>query len=236
MEKIIHQSRTTEVAATATRMIGAFKKSDRDADAFLTTTFTALEQEVNRLTVAINRSKAESELEIKDELRDDSLRSLHYLLVAFINHPDAEIKAATEAVTAIFEKYGLSIISESYASESAMINSLLLDLEDSDLATAIAKLPGCTGIITGLKNSQVDFEETRIAYEEEKGAESTKDSATVIKKEVVTMINDKLVVYLRAMNQVDMETYGSFYLTITEVISDNNEVVKKRSKKNTTTV
>ena len=224
-------SRTTEVAAAATRMISAFKQSDSGADTYLTTTFAILEQETNRLTVAINRSKAESELEMKDELRDDSLRSLHFLLVAFLNHPGPEIRAAAETVSAIFEKYGLSIIRESYATESAMVNSLLLDLEDPDLVTAIGKLPGCTGIVTGLKNSQVDFEETRIAYEEEKGAESTKDSATVIKKSVVRLINDKLVVYLRAMVQVDEATYGEFARTIAQIIADNNEQVKKRHKK-----
>ena len=229
-------SRTTEVAAAATRMIGAFKNNDWSADAYLSSTFATLEQETTRLTVAIKRSKAESELEMKDEIRDDRLRSLYYLLVAFLNHPDPEIRAAAEAVTATFEKYGLSIIRESYATESAMVNSLLMDLEDSDLVTASAKLPGCAEIVAALKKSQTDFEETRIAYEEGKGAESTKDSATVIKKSVVRLINDKLVVYLRAMNQVDVETYGSFYLTIAEVISDNNEVVKKRSKKNTSII
>ena len=48
---------------------------------------------------------------------------------------------------------------------------------------------------------------------------------------MVIIINDKLVVYLRAMIQVDESTYGDFTRTIAEIIDDNNEVVKKRRKK-----
>jgi hypothetical protein len=38
-------------------------------------------------------------------------------------------------------------------------------------------------------------------------------------------------VYLRAMEVVDVETYGAFARTIATIIAENNEVVKKRRKK-----
>ncbi len=231
IEKIIHQSRTTEVAAVATLMIGAFNKSDWSADAFLTTSFAALAQQRNRLTIAINRSKAESELEMKDELRDDRLRGLNYLLVAFINHPDPEIRAAAETIEAVFDKYGLSIVRKSYGVESALVNSLLIDLEDEALAASIAKIPGCAEIIAGLKMAQADFEETRITYEEDKGKEGMEESATTIKKAVLAIINDQVVVYLRAMSQVDPGLYGDLTRTLNEIISESNIQVKKRTKK-----
>ncbi len=56
-------------------------------------------------------------------------------------------------------------------------------------------------------------------------------NATIIKKEVVTVINKKIVVYLRAMFQVNELTYGNFARTIAQIITDNNEAVKKRRKK-----
>ncbi len=57
------------------------------------------------------------------------------------------------------------------------------------------------------------------------------ENATTIKKEVVNIINNNLVVYLRAMEQVDEPTYGNFARTIAQIIANNNEVVKKRRKK-----
>jgi len=48
---------------------------------------------------------------------------------------------------------------------------------------------------------------------------------------VVNLINDKLVVYLRAMMQVNDATYGDIGRTVGEIIDANNEVVKKRRKK-----
>jgi hypothetical protein len=53
----------------------------------------------------------------------------------------------------------------------------------------------------------------------------------VVKKEVLGIINDKIVVYLRAMEQVDPATYGAFTSTCAQMIADNNEQVKKRNKK-----
>ena len=56
-------------------------------------------------------------------------------------------------------------------------------------------------------------------------------NATALKKDVIEIINDKIVIYLRAMEIVVPDTYGNFARTIAQIIADNNEVVKKRRKK-----
>ncbi len=224
-------SRVTEVDAVSIRMIGAYKNTTLSSDAHLVKIFSALESESVLLTSAIRRLKDESVLEEKDEVRDDNVRAVHYLTLGFMHHPDPAVKAAAEKVEKVFDNYGLSITGESYATESSLVNSLLADLAKPKLQAAIALLSGLTEIIAALQAAQTDFEETRIAYEEEKAKEGTLENATAIKKEVVAIINDQLVVYLRAMIQVDEPTYGNFARTIAEIIADNNEVVKKRRKK-----
>jgi hypothetical protein len=52
-----------------------------------------------------------------------------------------------------------------------------------------------------------------------------------LKKEEVTVINENLVVYLNAMQQVNAEMYGEFANTIKVIIAENNETVKRRTKK-----
>lgn len=224
-------SRVTEVDAVSMRMLGAYQTTSLSSDPHLSTMFTELESLSAALTAAINRSKAESDLEEKDEARDTQIRALYYLVMGFLHHPDAAIQQAAQTVNKVFEKYGVSITGESYATESSLIASLLDELSKQKIQNAIALLPGCADVITALQAAQQAFEAARITYEQEKAQESTQASATKQKPELVALINDKIVVYLRAMEVVDEETYGAFARTIATIIAENNEVVKKRRKK-----
>lgn len=231
IEKIIFNSRITEIDAASMRMIGAYQNTSLSSDAHLSAMFADLETESLDLTAAINRSKAESQLDAKDSLRDEQVRALFYLVKGFLYHPQAEVKSAAETVEKVLESYGLDITGESYSTESSLIASLLDDLSKQKIQEAIALLPGCAEIITALQTAQADFETTRIAYEEEKAQESTELNASTIKKKVVGIINDRIVVYMRAMEVVDEPNYGAFARTIATIIAENNEVVKKRRKK-----
>ena len=48
---------------------------------------------------------------------------------------------------------------------------------------------------------------------------------------MVGTINERIVVYLRAMEIVNEPMYGALARTVAEIIAENNEVVKKRRKK-----
>ena len=225
IEKLIAKSRTTEVADASMRMIVAFGQWNFETDTHLTSIFNDLGSKTEWLTAAINRAKAESELELKDEVRDNNLRSLYYLITGFTHHPDAEIKAAAVMLAKLFDNYGLKISDESYASESALISSLLMDLGNETYQEAIAALSGCAALIQALQNSQEDFEITRVTWEREKAKEGALENATELKKEVVVIINERLVVYLRAMQMVNPEMYDEFTNTIAVIIAENNETV-----------
>jgi hypothetical protein len=193
--------------------------------------FSALEPLSVSLSGSINRITAESNLEEKDEERDEPLCSLFYLVAGFLHHPDATIRAAAEKVNAVIERYGMGITKESYAVESSLVSSMLKDLAQPKLQDAIALLSGCAEIIAALQLAQTAFETARIAYEEEKADDSTQQSASEIKVEVLELVNKKIVVYLRAMEVVDVETFGAFARTVAEIIADNNQAVRKRLSK-----
>ncbi|MGQ8338522.1 DUF6261 family protein [Sunxiuqinia sp. A32] len=231
IQKLRSTSRTTEVDAVSIRLIGAYRNTSLNTDAHLETIYGSLESESTQLTAAIRRMKAESVLDEKDSVRDQYVRGLFHFVQGSLYHPDDAIKTSAEKVEKVLEQYGISIVSENYATESSLINSLLNDLAKPNLQDDIAALSGCADLIAALQAAQADFEATRIAYEEDKADESTMENASSIKKQVVQIINEQLVIYLQAMNQVDVETYGSFARTVAEIIADNNEVVKKRRKK-----
>lgn len=228
IEKMIRNSRTTEVAATSTRIVEAYNNSGLTTDAYLPNMFNTLGDLTNNLTAAIKRTKAESELETKDEGRDQPTRALFFLVKAHTAHPDAEIRAAALKLEKVIDKYGLKIISESYATESALVNSLLGDLAAPEMQAALALLPAGPELLAALQTAQTAFDAARVAYETERAREGTQANASEIKKEVLALINNKAVPYLRAMEAVNDATYGELARTVATIIADNNLVVKKR--------
>lgn len=236
MDKLISQSRTTEVANASARMDVAYRQTGLQTDTPLAAIYGDLNSKTAWLTAALRRAKSESELKPKDEVRDNKLRSLYYLVTGYTHHPDPVIKAAAITLTKVFDHYGLKITEESYASESALIASLLMDLGNPDYQQAISALSGCAALIEALRDSQADFELTRMAWETAKAKEGALENASELKKEVLVIINERLVVYLRAMQQVNPAMYGEFANTIAVIIDENNETVKRRRKEPEPTV
>ncbi|MGD8782136.1 MAG: DUF6261 family protein [Ignavibacteria bacterium] len=230
LNKLIVSCRTTEINGTANRIIIKFDEGDWSSDTHLTGIFTQLKIAKEALTTAINRSKAQSNLDEKDEIRDSKVRGIHYLLQGYLYYPDEEIKTAAENVDEVFNRYGVEIVKDSYVTESSLINSMLEDLSTAEMQTETAKLPGLANLITELSTAQQEFETARVEFESEQAEEGTEENATELKKEAALIINEQLIVYLRAMQQVDEETYGSFARAVGQIVNDTNEEVKKRRK------
>ncbi len=227
ISKISSQSKTTEVDATAKLLINAFDGTGLQTDGHLTGIFDTIRESATELSTSIYHSKTKSVLEEKDDRRDEKTRSLFFLVQGYVHHPDQAIKSAAIRVMTMLNKYGLNLIEESYAVETSLLTSLLGDLDETSTVQAIALLPGVAELISELRDSQNDFEAERLAFEKAKAVDTTK-SATKIKGQLLKEVNDKLVIYLRAMNMVDEPHYGAFTRTSAEIIANNNSAVKKR--------
>lgn len=223
-------SRVTEVNDVGTRMSGAFH-TQGIADPYLTATFGSLDTANTELSKAIRRSKAESNLEDKDEVRDQAVRSLYYLITGFTHHPVAAISESALMLLHAFDNYGISLVTESYANESAFISSMLIEFQKPKYTVHIANLSGCGELLQSLSAAQDDFEQARIAYETEKAQEGMVANATEVKKEVVELVNNKIIVYLQAMQQANPGIYGILAATCAQVIAENNEQVRRRQQK-----
>ncbi|MCF8262480.1 MAG: hypothetical protein K9J12_17020 [Melioribacteraceae bacterium] len=133
VNRLLSISRTTEVDTVTQNIINEFNSDDWSGDAYLTGLFDQLKPEAVKLTKAINRIKAESDLEEKDEVRDNRVRAIYYLVNGLIHHPDETISSAAKRVDDVLDNYGMKIVSESYATESSLIESLLVDLCGVDI-------------------------------------------------------------------------------------------------------
>jgi len=231
IEKMLMRSRTTEADSVGTQIIDAYNGTALKEDASLAEMMAVLTGLSGKLNQAIKRIKSESQLEDKDELRDDAIRSFHFLLRGYTYHADVNVRNAAMAVQEVFERYGLGIISEAYSSQSSLVNSLLSDLGLTSLQAPLALLPGIEACITAIRNAQHEFETNYLAYEADKAAESTYINATGLKKQLIEQVNYKLLVYLNAMLLVNDAEYGDFARIVGQIISDSNEAVRRRSKK-----
>ena len=231
MNKVVAASRTNEINALAMQMIALYKKTDWTTDTHLTGVFAQLKPLTDELTHSIKFISIESDLEKKDDVRDNRTRAIHYLLLGFLHSSNEQVKGAAIALDTIFETYGLSIIHRNYAEQSSLTESLLKDLSVTSLENDITALPGMSAAIESLEEAHRSFEQTRVDYEEQKSRENQYESATVLKRAVRQVINEHLVVYLRAMVQVDNAKYAAFANAIGQLIETNNMAVRKRRNK-----
>lgn len=231
IEKLIFASRISEIDTTSRKVRGAFGKSALNSDPNLQLIFSELDVSSKQLADSIKRTRDESELDEKDNVRDDKFRAFFYLVFGLLFYPDAEVKAAARIVMNEIEKYGLETVGESYATESSHVSSLLGDLRKSKVKKAIDLLPGVAPLVAELDAAESDFEQTSLVQEEEKAKAGKLKSATVLKKEVVGIINDRLVDYLKVMLLVNKATFGDFARTVARIIADSNSTVRKRRGK-----
>jgi hypothetical protein len=232
IKKISTSSRNGDTSALFTLMLTTFAKSDWSADLYLTPVLISTKARSTTLTLAIRRLKAYSQMAEKDEVRDTQVRDLFKLVEGYTHISIAELKEAALLVYSILVQYGLGIIHEDYAEESADIDSLLIDLSQADILIAIAKLQGVAETIAALNVAQKGFE--NLAVQQAEGDSVKKDlaSASKLKKEIIAEFNGNLMGYMNTMAMVKPEIYEATTKTIAELIDNNNELVKRRRKTN----
>lgn len=228
MKKIRTTVRVTELDTISDIIIRLYKADSGIAgDDYLKSTMAEIESLSERITIAIKADKIASTLDEADVKRDEIIRSLGTLLNGYSVIPIAEKKAAAEKLLAVFDKYK-GITAESYANESSFIESMLKDYAASELADSIKALDGVGSYISDLRTAQDEFNK---ANDEFTASNVNKnESASALKKPLLSAINDKLVAYLTAMNLVNAAVYGDFVSKAESEIEKMNNSVAKRGK------
>ncbi len=230
IKKISPNSRNGDLSALLTLILNAFAKNDWSADIYLTPILEHIRVVNTALIEAIKRLIIYSQMADQDHVRDMEIRNLFKLVAGYIHIPLIELKEAALLVNTILKQYGLGIQKGDYSEESAEIESLLNDLSKPDVLIAIAKLQGVPETIAALDKAQKDFENMALKQAEGASAKKNLASASTLKYEIITEINDNLVGYMNTMAKVNPVTFGDTSQTIAELIHKNNELVKRRHK------
>lgn len=227
MNKVISKVRVTEVDGLSDALVRLYKADEGvSSDAFLKSVMDEVEKLSVSITTAIKKDKVLSNLEEADGVRDEAVKNLSTLLDGYEVFPVAAKKEAAKKLKAVFDKYGKSITMANYVSESSLIESLLEDFSKEE--EAVSLLDGIKEILEQIRSAQDAFVK---ASDEYNAASTVKtESASSLKKPLLSAINDKLIPYITAMQMANSAVYADFATKAEGEIKRVNEIVLRRGK------
>lgn len=227
MNKVISKVRVTEVDGLSDALVRLYKADEGvSSDAFLKSVMDEVEKLSVSITTAIKKDKVLSNLEEADGVRDEAVKNLSTLLDGYEVFPVAAKKEAAKKLKAVFDKYGKSITTANYVSESSLIESLLEDFSKEE--EAVSLLDGIKEILEQIRSAQDAFVK---ASDEYNAASTVKtESASSLKKPLLSAINDKLIPYITAMQMANSAVYADFATKAEGEIKRVNEIVLRRGK------
>lgn len=226
MKKLNWKVRNPELDSVSDYLISVYKQDSKLAqDAYLRGIMAQIEEFSERITVALDADKVRSQVEEADSRRDEVLRLLETVLKGQAALPIADKKAAAEQVLTVFNKYK-GIINKVYDEESAHIESLLKDMEKPEMVAVIAQLDGVKQYLSDLRAAQDEF--NRVQQEALARRANKEESASSLRKPLLSAINDDLVTHLSAMVKIDEALYGDFVAKVEAKFGEVNTRIDKR--------
>lgn len=236
MKKISTNLKNSVAASLLRELISlwndAKKKLGEAADANIEFSARQLETLVDELERAIKRLSVSSNLEEKDSVRDDILRRLRTILAGYAAFPDSfvELRVAAEKLSAIFDRYGLKTAIASFAEETGLLNSMLKDFEDADATAEAKKLVAVPETIAELKAANEEFSRVSKEFSQNVAANADQRSATVVKKEILNLVNNSLLPYLSAIAVTKKAEYSEFAIAVGKSVDRANATAKSAKK------
>ena len=230
IHKIINNITVAEMTTLSAAALLSFKDAEAlKGDAMLDSVMSEIEKKSALLKAAGVREKKSLSLEKADSARDEILRTLFVMLQGYAVMPSQEKREAASSLLSKLSVYGLKTLSESYAIESAHIEHMLIILTSDENKAAVKALDGLGETIEALIKAEDDLKAAGEASVSEKTSKG--ESAYLLKKDVLSTFNVKLIPYLCACSAIDGEKYDAFSSKIAEYVERANSTVSERNKK-----
>ena len=231
MKKVSSNLRVTEISTIANNLIRQYQwDTNISSDSFLEKTIDEMDELSGRLTIAIQRGTVKLGLDEADAVRDGVIRDLGTLIEGYTAIPFENQKDAAYAIKSIFDRYGKRIASEPFAVESSLIESMLVDFSTPVTLAAIKALPGVGELLAQLRLAQDKFNEASDKQTAANAADKP-PSATELKKDMLNLLNDRLIPYLNTMMMANPDVFGTFAKQAEVEIDRANATVAPRSPK-----
>ncbi|WP_282036740.1 DUF6261 family protein [Saccharicrinis aurantiacus] len=231
IKKVMTTVRNADIHALSTKIVAAVSSDILESDAHLGTITTEMDTKNSLLLTAINKDKMHSSLEELDDERDQAFKSILQLTEGYKHYPDATIAAAALEIGALNNKYKNDILGSSYNSQNTYSESYSEDMTKPKYANAMAQLPGVLPLFESFNTKQQAFASSQNTLQMARVNEDEMPAATEIKKELIKIINGKLVVYLQFLQKMATPEYAEVCTAIELLIDAENTKIKQRSSK-----
>lgn len=226
--KLSTHTKIADVGEVAAAIVRQFEmETALEKDAFLSPLMARIKKDGEDLTTAYKKDRFSSELDDLDRKRDNLVRNLGTAIEGYSVLPLEEYSTSAKALKAVFDKYGRAIIDENYSAESTNIKSLIGDFSLEESKAAIKALPGVSEILNMLVEAQGAFD--KASDEFTRATKSKGESATAIKKRVLSEINSELLPFLKAVRK--SEIYSSFINVVNGEIEKVNATAQTKKAK-----
>ena len=232
MNKIKQQLRVSELDTLSNAIVRLYRdavssgEGALSGDGNLASMMADAERLALEISVAIRSDRAESTLDESDIARDGIIRDLADALTGYAAIPVPEKKAAAGRLLSIFRKYGRGITGKSYAEESSLVESMLGDFSSEPSKADISLLEGVGELLTSLRSAQDAFHRASDAFTASKAGKG--ESATGVRKRIVSLLNGRLVPYLSCLSS--FPGYADFVSRCGAEIDRANSAVAVRGK------
>lgn len=232
MQKVKNQIRTTELDELSDVLIQQYSTEDGlKTEAYLKPVFVEMTDVSARITDAIRKDKAYSDLEDADAERDEVATRIYRIVDGYAAMPMAAVSGPAQRLQKILQKFS-GLTRKPYNEETSLIEAMQSDLSSADAMADIGALNGLSETLALLRQSQDAFMAKRVQYNTANSERKYDDTASALKKPLLALINDKLVPYLTLMQVQDAGKYGHFAAAVERAIGDANSKIKARSEKN----
>ncbi|WP_282039899.1 hypothetical protein [Saccharicrinis aurantiacus] len=128
------------------------------------------------------------------------------------------------------DRYKSDILNSSNGAETAYLNSYFTDLAKEEMVAATMALPGVAPLTEALKISASNFENSQADLLDTRLNEKEVLAATKLKKQLVALVNTKLISGLRYRQYIADKDYTNVCAAVEKLISDENSKTRQRRK------
>lgn len=229
MKSLSKNAQIGEIENASRRIVSAFEQHPID-DAKLSELIITIGKQADLLTTAILRNKTASVLDELDTIRDAYWVDFVYVVQGYAHSILPELSKPANKLLPVTDRYGIEITRESYANQSALMNSVLEELSSDSMQVLLRELPGLPELLDAVKNAQTNFYKAQVEYDEARATDGLQISATEQKRELVLLLNSKLIVYLKAAMVFNNSEVANFANIVGEIVADVNSKVARRRK------
>lgn len=219
------------VAETSSLAVNASKIITKHAieDVYLNQLGSELDDAGNEMENAIATSRKKQlteQLAAADDKRDNGFNAIKLFTEGYIKWDIEAYTPYAIKVWDVIKRHGIALDKESYEEQSALMESLFIDLEKPELTEAITVLKQ-EELVAYTKQSHADF---AALYQQSLELEAGKEivtSATKLKKGTLAKLKS-VAEYLNVIVNAKPDIYGAIQAEMAELVNNVNQKIRNR--------